>query len=348
MDSLLGKPLAFLLSPPRPQSDIQIRSILIIRPGGIGDALLLAPAINVLRSTYSDAVITVLAERRNAGAFSLIPAIDRLLLYDTCTDLFECLKGTYDLVIDTEQWHRMSAVIARAVSAPMKIGFATNERSRLFTHPVSYSQDDYEAQSFINLLKPLAIRETFAFSSRFLSLPDSAEAEIEPLLGSITSPNIAIFPGASVKERRWSIGKFHLLAEYLADSGFSVAIIGGNEDKSAGDAILSGTNGVNLAGRTSLAGTAAVIAHSRLLVSGDSGVLHIAVGLGVPTVSLFGAGIAKKWAPQGDTHTVLNRKLACSPCTLFGTTPDCTDAVRCLNEIEAEEVYAAVAAQRLT
>lgn len=347
LDSLLGKLLVRLFPAPSSRTAMPVRSVLVIRPGGIGDALLLAPAVNLLRSRYPEAVITILAERRNAGAFALIPSIDRLFRYDNFSDLCRCLITRYDVVIDTEQWHRMSAVFARSVPAGMRIGFATNERCRLFTHPVPYSQDDYEAQSFINLLRPLAIVESFTPESRFLTIPDSADAEFNALLCSFTVPYVAIFPGASVKERRWSIEKFRALVQYIAAAGMAAVIIGGKEDKASVDLILSGAVGHNLAGRTSLAGTAAVIARARLLVSGDSGVLHIAVGLGVPTVSLFGAGIAKKWAPQGEKHLVLNRNLPCSPCTLFGTTPDCTNAVRCLNEIEAEDVYAAVAVQVL-
>jgi ADP-heptose:LPS heptosyltransferase len=344
LDSLIGKPIIQFLSAPLFNPVNQVRSILIIRPGGIGDALLLAPAINLLKSTYSDASITILAERRNCGAFSLIPAINKVLRYDSYTDFIHLLGSKYDLIIDAEQWHRMSAVIARLVSSSMKIGFDTNERRRLFTHPVPYFQDDYEAQSFINLLKPLKISGLFDDSCPFLSIPDSAVDEIGSLLGSVTSPYITIFPGASIKERQWGVDKFRLLVQFIADSGFYPVIIGGKEDEISGEAIVSGAHGLNLAGRTSLAGTAAVIAGSRLLVSGDSGVLHIAVGLGIPTVSLFGAGIARKWAPQGDNHQVLSRNLSCSPCTLFGTTPVCDSGVRCLNEIQSEEVYEAVSA----
>jgi ADP-heptose:LPS heptosyltransferase len=75
-----------------------------------------------------------------------------------------------------------------------------------------------------------------------------------------------------------------------------------------------------------------------LLVSGDSGVLHLAVGLDVPTVSLFGPGIAEKWAPRGDIHRVIDHHLACSPCTRFGTTPPCPIQARCLADIGVDEV----------
>jgi ADP-heptose:LPS heptosyltransferase len=344
MDSLIGKPIAHLLSSPVYRPDFQVRSILIIRPGGIGDALLLAPAINLLKGNYSDASITILAEKRNAGAFSLIPAVDKLFLYDRGTDLIHLICSRYDLVIDTEQWHRMSAVIARLVPSFMKIGFATNERRRLFTHSVPYSHSVYEAQSFFDLLEPIGIKETFDPSSHFLSIPETAGREIEQFSKSLQSPYVAIFHGASVKERRWNVAKFRALVNRLADSGISSVIIGGEEDKLSGDELVSGTNALNLSGKTSIAGTAALIAGSRLLVSADSGVLHIGVGLGVPTVSLFGAGIADKWAPEGERHKVINRNLPCSPCTTFGTTPGCSYDLRCLEEIDIEEVSEAVAA----
>jgi len=342
IDSLIGKPVSQLLTKPHCYANVSVRSILIIRPGGIGDALLLAPAINLLRANYPDASITILAERRNSGAFSLVPAIDRLLLYDRYTDLIHLFGSNYDLIIDTEQWHRLSAVITRLIPSYIKIGFDTNERRRLFTHPVLYSQDEYEAQSFINLLKPLDISAAFDHVSPFLTVPDSAVAEINPLLGAYKTPYIAIFTGASVNERRWGVEKFAALVRSIAAAGFFSIIVGGKDDKDTGDAILPNAGGLNLAGRTSIAGTAAVIARSRLLVSGDSGVLHIAAGLGIPTVSLFGAGIAKKWAPRGNIHKEINCHLSCSPCTLFGTTPVCRNNVRCLNEIEVDEVFAAV------
>ncbi|MBI5483179.1 MAG: glycosyltransferase family 9 protein, partial [Deltaproteobacteria bacterium] len=125
-----------------------------------------------------------------------------------------------------------------------------------------------------------------------------------------------------------------------AEAGFRIVVVGGREDREEGD-IISGAWGLNLAGMTTLAETAAIIAGSRLLISGDSGVLHLAVGLDVPTVSLFGPGIAAKWAPRGDKHIVLNQNISCSPCTRFGTTPPCPVGVRCMKEITADQVMAA-------
>ena len=128
----------------------------------------------------------------------------------------------------------------------------------------------------------------------------------------------------------------------LAALGVAVVVVGGGDDKGQGEVIVACGTGLNLAGRTSLSETAAVIQKSALLLSGDSGVLHIAVGLGVPTVSLFGPGRARKWAPRGERHMVINKGLPCSPCTTFGTTPPCPIAAQCMNDITVDEVFNAV------
>lgn len=340
VDSLLGNPLVNLLPHPVGTRKSSIRSVLFIRPGGIGDALLLAPAINTFRERFSNAIISVLAEKRNAGAFALIPSVDRLYIYDCVRDVGELLKSRYDLIIDTEQWHRLSAVCARILPSSIKIGFATNNRKNMFTDQVPYSHSDYEAQSFLNLLKPLGIEAQLDYSQHFLSLPDEAKNEITKFM-EFKSPYVAIFPGASIKERRWGSTKFNDLALRLSSDGILPVIVGGIEDIVSGDAIIKGTCGLNLAGQTSLQGTAAIIYNSKLLISSDSGVLHIGAGLGVKTVSLFGPGIAEKWAPRGERHIAINRHLPCSPCTVFGTTPKCPAGGRCLEAIDVQDVYMA-------
>jgi heptosyltransferase II len=343
-DRLVGGMATAILPAPAPGALAAPRRLLLIRPGGIGDAVLLIPAIFALRQKFPEAEITVLAERRNAAAFSLCPAVDLLLLYDTPVDLVRAVRGGYDVVIDTEQWHRLSAVVSRLTRAPVSIGFASNERQRLFSHRIGYSHDDYEAQSFFKLLAPLGITPPAALRAPFLVVPGQDAARADALLAPLSGGRfVVIFPGASIAERRWGAERFREVARRLAAAGIPVVVVGGGDDAEQGEVIVQGTCGLNLAGRTTLAETAAVIARSSLLLSGDSGVLHIAVGLAVPTVSLFGPGIEAKWGPQGEGDLILNRHLACSPCTSFGTTPSCPTKARCLCEITVPEVVAAVA-----
>lgn len=345
LDTLIGQLCVHLFPvPSRKNTLYEISSLLLIRPGGIGDAVLLAPVVRSLKKNSPSVKITVLAELRNAGIFPLIPGVDRLLCYDRPCDLLQAMQCSYDAVIDTEQSHRLSAVVARIASAPIKIGYNTNERRRMFTHPIPYSHDDNEAVSFSHLLEPLGINtgggETGA---PFLSIPDDAFGTATGLLASLNGqPFMTVFPGASIPERRWGADCFRQVAEVLTVFGIKVVVVGGKEDRGQGKAISGGGLGLNLAGLTSLPETAAVIQKSSLLLSGDSGVLHIAVGLGVPTVSLFGPGRAKKWAPQGEHHFVINKNLPCSPCTTFGSTPPCPINAKCMSDITVNEVVNAV------
>lgn len=319
------------------------KSLLVIRPGGIGDAILLMPTLRALKLAYPGCFIDVLAEQRNGAAFQLTPVIRTVHRYDSLTGLAAVLVGDYDLVIDTEQWYRLSAVVARLTRSPMLIGFATNERKRLFTHPVSYSQEQYEACSFLRLLEPLGISAPVDMVTPFLFLPAAATESAEGLLAPLSGePFITVFPGASVQQKQWGIENFRVLADELASKGMSVVIVGGEDTRTAGEEIAKGGLALNLAGKASLAETAALIGKGRVLVSGDSGLLHIAAGLGTPTVSLFGPSDPRKWGPKGVQHQVFSLESSCAPCSRFGTIPPCADSVRCLSGITVAEVVAAV------
>ncbi|OGU15537.1 MAG: hypothetical protein A2076_12780 [Geobacteraceae bacterium GWC2_53_11] len=342
IDRLVGAVIISCL-PVAPMRPFQLpRRILLIRPGGIGDAILLASSINAITLSYPDARITILAEQRNCGVFSLISGVNKTLCYDRPGELIQAVLGRYDIVIDTEQWYYLSAVISRLARAPMKIGFDTNKRRRLFTHSICYDMSVYEPCNFAALLKPLGSDCQQKTETVTLALPFQAVSKAHQLLQSTCYDSfVVIFPGASIEEKRWGAERFSLVAKRLVETGYKVVVVGGREDRSDGDKI-AGNGGLNLAGMTTLAETAAVIARTRLVICCDSGVLHIAAGLNIPTVSLFGPSSVKKWAPQGEKHIVLDHHLPCSPCSKFGTIPPCPIDARCMKKITPDEVMEAV------
>lgn len=342
-DLLIGLPAVRLLSSPKKKPNQVISKILIIRPGGIGDAVLLIPLIQSIKKTFPKSTLSFLAETRNAAVFQLCPEIDAVLHYDRPTELITALRNSYDLVIDTEQWHRLSAIVTRLVGAPLSIGYATNERKKLFTDPIPYSQDDYEVMSFLNLIASIAGDGIFDDELPFLTIPESCSRTIKNRLRGFGDRNIiVIFPGGSIDERKWGSGRFHQTAKLLCEKGYSIVVVGGKEDIAAGEEIVSSLSGaLNLCGRLSLPETAAVLKESSLLITGDSGIMHIGAGLGMKIVSLFGPGREKKWAPRGENCIVINKHLPCSPCTTFGYTPKCKRNAECMKQITVEEVFAA-------
>ena len=343
IDNYLGRLVIAILRPQPPSQIVEPETVLIIRPGGIGDAVLLVPTIKALKNAYPACAIDILAERRNSAAFHLTSGIRTVYLYDTLSGLAAVLRSRYDAVIDTEQWHRLSAVVARLTKSPLSIGYATNERIKMFTNAVHYSLEDYEMDSFSHLLQPLGITESEKGKPPFLVVPYEAVIKAKAMLGKVADkPFIAIFPGSSIHEKRWNMDNFVNLALYLNQAGFPIIVIGSEKERVAGEAMTCGIDALNLAGKTSLVETAALIDKSALLVSGDSGVLHIAAGLGKPTVTLFGPSNIRKWAPRGEKQFVISKNLPCSPCTNFGYTPKCSIKARCMAYITVEEVVAAV------
>ena len=342
-DALAGPLLAWLFGKPgRGDLPASPRSALFIRPGGIGDAVLLVPALRAFMAACPDCRIDILAEKRNAQAFLLCPGIGAVHLYDSPAGLAAALTGGYDLVVDTEQWYRLSAVVARLVRAPRSIGFDGNDRVRLFTDPVVYSQQDYEAISFFGLLAPLGIEPPMEITAPFLHLPAAAAYAAKRLLAPLQGRRfVALFPGASVPKKQWGGENFRTVALALDSEGIAVVIVGGEDAFAAGEAIAEGGVALNLAGKGTLVESAALIAGAQLLVSGDSGLLHIAAGVGTPTVSIFGPSDPVKWGPKGEGHLAFRSSLHCAPCSRFGSVPACPVAVRCM-DAEAPRVADAV------
>ena len=349
LDALCGRPVVTVLArffPVLPQKDdINFpRSFLLIRPGGIGDAVLLAPTVQALMAHFPGVSIDFLVEKRNRSVIAMYGSVGKIYYYDRPLDLFAVMSCRYDAVIDTEQWYRLSSIVARLIRAEMRIGFATNVRSKMFSHPVAYSLEEYEGASFLRLLEPFGIFATLSTEALpLLVIPREAEIRAASLcVGLNQESTVVLFPGASIPEKRWGADRFRQVGKVLAEKGLTLLVVGGREEAAEGMRIVAGGRGVNLAGKTSLVETAAIVARAAVVVSGDSGVLHLAYALGRPTVSLFGPSSVAKWAAQGASHVVVHGKPSCSPCSRFGQTPKCPHNVECMQSITVEEVTNAV------
>jgi len=343
-DALFGKMFChFLLKPHRQATFLRpISKILIIRPGGIGDAVLVLPLIKALKKKHPDILIDILAEKRNSAIFFLCADIQKIYHYEKPHELLPVIRGNYDAVIDTEQWHRLSAVVARLSRAPMLIGYATNERRKLFTHPIPYSHNVHEIDAFLRLLAPIVGDNcTSAAEERFISIPHELSKSVEPFLRPLVGKKlVVIFPGGSIKKKRWETIRYREAAMRLMKQGYGIVIVGGKMDISIGNEIVNNqSNIVNLCGTLTLLETAAVLHKSALLISGDSGILHIASALGTRVLALFGPSNIKKWAPRSEHSFIMSKYLSCSPCSKFGYTPRCKNDLACMEQITVNEVF---------
>jgi ADP-heptose:LPS heptosyltransferase len=322
-----------------------LKRILVVRPGGLGDAVLTFPLIKGLRDFYGDAQIDVLAETRNAGVYGLNPFVHRIHLYDSrpISTFLRLQRVGYDMVVDTEQFHHLSAIVANALRPTYLCGFASPSRSRLLTHAVSYAETIYEVFSFLEMFHSISgQRVAFDPNAAFIDIPIELQEWANSVLDSVGDcPIVTVVPNAGVQHRVWSAERFKQVVQWVVRKGFFVLLLGGKDASPAAKTISEGfdRNALgNMAGLTTLPQAAALIQRARVHLSSDTGILHLAYGVGTPTVSLFGPGNHNKWAPCGDRHVVVRTDLPCSPCTQHGTSPPCPHGAACITGISVEAV----------
>jgi len=325
------------------------RRILVIRPGGMGDMILLLPALKQLQEKFPEAELDIICEKRNIGVLHLAGFGRNAMAYDA--GIFGLLRRlrrlSYDMAIDTEQFHHFSAVIALLSRAPVRIGFKINpNRNPLYTHLVNYAVDGYEGRQFAKLLEPAGITNPVfklegIIQPSALKLPEPAQKKLDALgkKGKV----VAIHPGSTTIFKQWDIANFTALVRTLiSEHACTVALIGSHADISRANHILKRTKDLqesiaSFTGSLSLEETAAMIRLSGLFVGGDSGLAHLAVAQGTPTVAIFGPTDPEKWGLIDARHKIARKAVSCSPCFIFGYHKPC-NSIDCMAEIKVEDV----------
>lgn len=337
IDRIIG-PWLLKLLPKTANFDLskgKLETILVIRPGGLGDALLLLPVLKEIAAT-KNVKIDVLCEPRNKSAFENTNFIGQIYSYQNIRSLVDALLKKYDTVIDTEQSYILSAVITRCVRAPVKIGFDTNGRGKMYTLTVPYDQGQYEPEMFYSLFSAI-----FNLAAGFKIDPPYFKDTLPVKMPAKKSECVCLFPGTTVLEKKWPEENWSQIIDWLVQNKFTPVLLGGRTEKKQCERIiaLSGRRqAINLCGKLSISQTARLFEQVRLLISTDSGIFHLAMLCNVPTISLFGPSSSPKWAPKGDGHQVVNKNLPCSPCSRFGTIPHCRHQNACMAEIRTQDV----------
>ncbi len=232
-----------------------------------------------------------------------------------------------------------SALIFALGGVPVRRGADTDGRRALLTDPVSgESLSAYHRASQYMVL--IGGGSPSAPPTPQLEVPNDARDAFRAKVGR--DRILGVFPGGNAPSRRWAPERFAELVRREAGHGRNVVVFGGPNERAL-TARVAGSAAVDLGGQTDLAQLAAGIASCDLLVTNDTGPLHLAAAVGTPTVSLWGAGDPRVTGPLGSGNRVLRHpELACVPCTKN----ECPLAVKnqCLTLITVEEVEATLGA----
>jgi heptosyltransferase-2 len=236
-----------------------------------------------------------------------------------------------------------SALLMRLAGIPERRGSATDGRSRLLSDPVPPHRFDgvHRVAEYWHLV-------TGSYPEGLP--PPSITIPAEPLLAWRNTPAareglVAVFPGSNAPARRWEPDRFAELVHRLAGAGHPVAVLGGEQERDLTERV-AGRSAIDLGGKTDLVALAACLSECRLLITNDSGPMHLAAALGTATISLWGAGDPARTAPLGARQVILRHaELPCVPCVRNrcprrGRGTRLPEAQReCMALLEVEEVW---------
>jgi ADP-heptose:LPS heptosyltransferase len=249
------------------------------------------------------------------------------------------------VAIDTEQFHYFSALMALLSRAPLRIGFKISPgRNLLYSHLVNYDLEGYEADQFMRLLGPLGITGPAMVEGCLKVdtgvLPPDVVRQLEAF-GTATRL-VVLHAGSTSRYKLWAAERVaELITSLGRDSALAFVLLGSGGEREVAESVLRQVRLENrtlsLTGDLTVAQSAAVIRRAALYVGGDSGLAHVALALGVPTVVWFGPSDSQKWGVSDQRHRIVRKPLACAPCFIFGYHKLCR-TVACMDAIGVEDV----------
>jgi ADP-heptose:LPS heptosyltransferase len=336
VDYVFGSALAFILPAHSVTSMANpVKKVLVIRPGGIGDAVFLLPILKNLKAQGLD--IHILAEPRNVEVFTS-QGYD-VFCYHRPNSLVQVIRTSYDVVIDTEQWHYLSAILSYFLRTPHRIGFATRSlRAKLFNRSVFYDDNAYELDNFLKLFEGLLTQPPKDINGCAYVTEDLKQWA----LGQIPSNSVTVLLGGSIALRRLSKEQLERIINEVISKGGCPVLLGGRDVSRLACDIVTKSRELkilNFVGQTSLAQSLALIQRSQHFLGPDSGLMHLACAVGTPVTAFFGPGNLAKWQPKGSEHRVVTENVSCSPCTRFGyTLPTCQGTYHCMKNIKFNNI----------
>lgn len=325
--------------------------ILLIKPSSFGDIVHGLPVLAACKGHWPEAQIDWAVKPEWAGLLTGHPLLRRVVFFPVTVG--EGLRAwpalrrqDYDLVIDLQGLFR-SGLYAALTGCPVRVGFDDGREASawFYSRRVKVSNDAVHAvDRCLDLVRRIGVKTapTPAFP-----LPDG-EKQQEWVDGVWRRQNIragevvcVIHPSARWATKRWPAERFAQLADGLiARERMRIMIVGSAAEASQIEEMSRQMSqpAINLAGQTDLLQLATLLRRANLLVSNDSGPIHLAAAVGTPVVAIFGPTDPSRVGPYGDGHVVLRKETDCSRCTRRA----CIRDALCMKAVDVSEVFEAV------
>jgi heptosyltransferase-2 len=350
-------------------------NLLVRSVNWVGDAVMTMSALRALKLSRPKSKITLLANPWVSPLFEKDPHVDEIILYN---DNYKSLTGKFRLasIIKKNRFCAAflfqnaidAAIISFLANIPERIGYNRDRRGFLLTKAIpfdAHAKGLHHVQYYMNLLEQAGVITSYADPWIYLAVDERLGARSK--LSDLRRPIVAINPGATYgSSKRWSPERFAEVAARVIDElNGSILILGGPSEneiaekicekmednrlrslevkgtskKLADPAKFTGSELLNMSSKTTLRELAAVISESDLLVTNDSGPMHISYAVRTPVVAIFGSTSPELTGPVGKSNIIIKKDVGCSPCFQR----ECSEKdLICMNDITADEVFNAV------
>ncbi len=377
LDLLLGEPLCVVLNllarllgrllrrdhtvPP------ELRCVWVVKLVGLGSVVNATPLLRALRGRFADARLVFIGFEGLGPLLERLPEVDEaillrdrrlgLLVWDTLRLAVRAWRERPELVLDLEVHSRASTVLTTLTAARNRAGFVHSTamfRQGLYTHLLYFNRWAHIVDCYLQLGRLLGATDGGAsLTHPTLTAADQRAADdwLSAHQMAAAGSFVALNPnvGELCEERRWPPERFARVAQELVALGHGpLVLIGAPSEVAANEHVLAALTAdgraqvYQAAGSLSLGGTLALLSRARLLLTNDSGPLHLAAALGVPTVSLWGPGLPQTFEPREGRHRVVYRPVYCSPCLYMVDSVPCQGANICMQGIGWPAVVRAV------
>jgi len=334
----------------------EIKRVVVRGTNWVGDSVMTLPALRALRRVLPETKITLVVRPSAKGIFADVDFVDEVLVYDrpnalsVFSQIKEWRRRQFDLAVLFQNAFE-AALIPFLAGVPLRLGYATEARRALLTHPLplpEWRSSRHEVFYYLYLVTALeqmlfgtsAICEGDPDAS--LTISDARKTEAENLLRAYGvregEPVVALVPGSiNSRAKRWSAESYAALADRLIESKRQVVLIGSANEVDVSTEVTTRMQQrpIVLTGKTSLDQITSLLSLVDLIVTNDTGPAHIAAALGRPTLVIFGPTNPLTTRPFAPEAEILRHPPDCAPCMLR----DCPIDHRCMTAITVEEVF---------
>jgi heptosyltransferase-2 len=326
----------------------KINRILVRQTNWIGDAVMTTPAMGAIRATFPRAEIVVTANPLVAELFRHHPDCDRVVVFDKkgahrgargmLRFAGELRRERFDLAVLLQNAVE-AAVIAVLAGIPRRAGYRTDGRRLLLTHGVTVGEAEkrlHHTDYYLHILEAVGI----GGGKGALRLQCTAE-ELDWARKTLGDGEfVAVNPGAAYgSAKRWIPERFAEVGDCLAkEYGIRVVLTGGPGEVEIGRDIEAAMSSrpLNLVGRTGVRQMMAVLSLCRLMVTNDSGPMHVAAAFGIPIAAIFGPTDHTTTSPLAENCRIIRKEIDCAPCLLR----QCPTDHRCMEAVSVRDVLA--------